>query len=86
MKKTKIIIAGIGGVGGYYGGLLARKYFENPNVEIFFIARGENLKRIRENGLKVITEFESFIAYPKIATDNPEEIGEVDFILYEYPL
>ncbi len=81
MKKTKIIIAGIGGVGGYYGGLLARKYFETPNIEIFFIARGENLKRIRESGLKVITESESFIAYPKMATDNPEEIGEVDFIL-----
>lgn len=81
MIKTKIVIAGIGGVGGYYGGLLARKYFETPNVEIFFIARGENLKRIRENGLKVITESKSFIAYPKIATDNPEEIGEVDFIL-----
>lgn len=80
-NKTRIVVVGIGGVGGYYGGLLAREYFENSNVEIYFIARGENLKRIKKNGLKVSTESESFIAHPMLITDNPAEIGEVDFIL-----
>ena len=47
--KTKIIIAGIGGVGGYYGGLLARKYFNHDSIEINFIARDKNLKQIQES-------------------------------------
>lgn len=38
--KTKIIIAGIGGVGGYFGGLLAKHFYGKENVEINFFARG----------------------------------------------
>lgn len=79
--KTKIAVVGIGGVGGYYGGLLAKKYFENPEFEIYFIARGEHLKKIKENGLKVITENGSFIAHPTLATDNASEIGVVDYVI-----
>ena len=46
--KTKIGILGLGGVGGYFGGLLAKTYFKSDEVEIIFIARGEtfNLCRI----------------------------------------
>jgi len=40
----KIAIVGIGGVGGYYGGLLATRYFDDEDVEIVFIARGDHLK------------------------------------------
>ena len=39
----KIAIVGIGGVGGYYGGLLAKQYSDDENVEIVFIARGDHL-------------------------------------------
>lgn len=81
MIKTKIIIAGIGGVGGYFGGLLANHYYDNENVEISFVARGEHLKEIQKNGLKVIKGENEFIAKPHIATDNIAEIGIVDFIV-----
>jgi 2-dehydropantoate 2-reductase len=37
--KTRIL--GLGGVGGYFGGLLAKAYFESDAIEIVFIARGE---------------------------------------------
>lgn len=79
--KTKIVIVGIGGVGGYYGGLLAQKYADNPTIEIYFVARGEHLKQIKELGLKVITETGEFIAKPKLATDNVSEIGIADYII-----
>ena len=36
---TKIVIVGLGGVGGYYGGLLAKRYADDPTVEIYFVAR-----------------------------------------------
>jgi 2-dehydropantoate 2-reductase len=80
-KKVKIVIAGIGGVGGYFGGLLARKHENSDEVEICFLARGEHLRKIRENGLKVIHGHNEFIARPEIATDNANEIVIADYIL-----
>lgn len=79
--KTKILIAGLGGVGGYYGGLLARKYNNDVNIEINFLARGEHLRQIQQNGLKVITETDEFISIPSHATDNCSSLGHQDFIL-----
>ena len=79
--KTKIAIVGLGGVGGYFGGMLAKYYANNPEVEICFVARGEHLKKIKENGLKLITEKGTFNIFPKLATDNVTEIGTVDYII-----
>jgi 2-dehydropantoate 2-reductase len=80
-KKIKIVIAGIGGVGGYFGGLLARKYENNDEIEICFLARGDHLRKIRENGLRVIHGQNKFLAKPAIATDKADEIGIADYIL-----
>ena len=79
--KTKIAIVGLGGVGGYFGGMLAKHFSNNPEVEIYFVARGEHLKKIKENGLKLITENGTFQIFPKLATDNVTEIGKVDYII-----
>lgn len=79
--KTKILIVGLGGVGGYYGGLLAKRYANDPQIEIYFFARGEHLKKVKENGLTVITETETFIAHPKLSTDNILEIGKADYVV-----
>src|ERR1035437_10130386 len=79
--KTKIVIVGLGGVGGYYGGLLARHYADNPNMEIYFVARGEHLKKVQQNGLKVITETGTFIVSPTLATDTVSEIGIADYVI-----
>lgn len=80
-KKIKIIIAGIGGVGGYFGGLLAKQFSESKEVEIYFLARGEHLEQIKTNGLKVVKGDTQFIAKPKLATDNANEIGIADYII-----
>jgi len=79
--KTKIVIVGLGGVGGFYGGLLAKRYADDPSMEIYFVARGAHLKKVQENGLKVITETGSFIAKPTLATDNVSEIGIADYVI-----
>lgn len=81
MEKIKIVVAGIGGVGGYFGGVLAKHYFNHPCVEIIFVARGEHLKKIQSVGLKVIKGATEFIAHPNLATNNPNEIGEADLVL-----
>ncbi len=79
--NTKIIFAGIGGVGGYFGGMAAKRYAEDTNVSVYFIARGENLRQIRESGLCVTKGEQTFTAQPKLTTDKPEEIGTADFIV-----
>ena len=48
MAKLRIAFSGIGAVGGYYGGMVAARYQGTIKADIFFIARGENLKAIRE--------------------------------------
>ena len=53
MTKTKIIIVGIGGVGGYFGGMLAKKFYNNEKVEVDFVVRGEHFKAIQNKGLKI---------------------------------
>ncbi|MDD4489373.1 MAG: 2-dehydropantoate 2-reductase [Paludibacter sp.] len=80
--KTKIVFVGIGGVGGYYGGLVSR-YAEttNPDIEVCFVARGANLQTIRANGLHVSDEHGRFVTHPTIATDNVKEIGKADYIV-----
>ncbi|MEI6752553.1 MAG: 2-dehydropantoate 2-reductase [Paludibacter sp.] len=79
--KTKIVIVGLGGVGGYFGGLLAKYYSKNPDVEIYFVARGEHLRKVQANGLQLITENETFQIFPTLATDNIAEIGIADYII-----
>ena len=44
----KILVMGTGGVGGYYGGLLAQQ-----GNEVTFISRGAHLYAIQHAGLKV---------------------------------
>ena len=78
----KIAIVGIGGVGGYFGGLLSKRYSDDKEVEIVFIARGKHLEEIKANGLQLITEKGKFIVSPDLATDNPSGCSTVDLVLF----
>lgn len=73
----KIAIMGTGGVGGYYGGLLARQ-----GHEVTFIARGDHLKAIQENGLRVKSVHGDFHVQPAQASDDPGQIGPVDLVAF----
>ena len=78
---VKVLIVGLGGVGGFYGGLLAKQFAEDESVNIYFLARGENLKVIQEQGLRVDFKGSSFISKPYLATSDVAEIGIVDYIV-----
>lgn len=74
--SDKICIIGIGGVGGYIGGALAREY---PHVA--FYARGKRKEAILSNGLTVKSEcLGNFTAVPESVSDNAEELGIMDVI------
>jgi 2-dehydropantoate 2-reductase len=72
----KIAIVGAGGVGGYYGALLAR-----AGHEVAFIARGEHLQALRAKGLHVKSILGDFAVSPVRATAAPAEIGPADLIV-----
>src|SRR5579863_106864 len=79
--KTKIAVLGIGGVGGYFGGVLARQYEKSGTIDIIFIARGENKTIIERSGLNVQTPEETFVAHPKLTSSDPSEIGTLDYLI-----
>lgn len=79
MKRIGIL--GLGGVGGYFGGLLAKAYYKSNEVEVIFIARGETQKAIAENGLKIVTDTSETTVFPKLVSNNPEEIGVLDYLI-----
>lgn len=80
-EKNKIAIVGIGGVGGYYGGLLSRYAETHSDVTVSFLSRGAHMLAMQEKGLTVITETETFLTHPARVTDHAEEIGEVDYLV-----
>ncbi|TDE27565.1 2-dehydropantoate 2-reductase [Flavobacterium ranwuense] len=79
--KTRIGILGLGGVGGYFGGLLAKAYLESDAIEIVCIARGETQKVIAKNGLKIIADTNETIVFPSLVSNNPVEIGNLDYLI-----
>ena len=73
----KILIMGTGGVGGYYGGLLAKQ-----GNDVTFIARGAHLQAIQESGLKVKSVHGDFDIFPANAVRDARDAGEVDLVLF----
>jgi 2-dehydropantoate 2-reductase len=68
----RIAILGAGGVGGYYGGTLAR-----AGHEVALLARGAHLDALRARGLEVRTPEERFTVAVQ-ASDDPKTFGECD--------
>src|SRR5437016_3283 len=71
----RVAILGAGGVGGYYGGILAR-----AGHEVEMLARGAHLDALRARGLEVHTPEGSFNV-PVRATDDPEALGRAEYAL-----
>ena len=72
-----IAVMGAGGVGGYFGGLLAR-----AGHNVTFIARGPHLEAIRSNGLRVESGNDGIFTVPGNATDDPTSAGPQDLVLF----
>jgi 2-dehydropantoate 2-reductase len=70
----KMAVVGAGAIGAYVGCSLAR-----GGADVHLVARGDNLKAMKENGVRVLSPRGDFEAHPP-ATDDPSEIGPVDLI------
>ncbi|PKL67883.1 MAG: 2-dehydropantoate 2-reductase [Methanobacteriales archaeon HGW-Methanobacteriales-1] len=78
-----ICIYGTGGVGGFFGGQIAHNLEKlgDESLKISFIARGEHLRKIQEDGLILKTPKQKITAHPNIALDNFKELESPDLIL-----
>jgi 2-dehydropantoate 2-reductase len=72
----RIAVYGCGGVGAYFGGRLAQ-----IGQDVTFIARNENLSALRSQGLKVGSIAGDFIVDRVKVTNNPADVGIVDYVL-----
>ncbi len=78
----KIAMMGSGGVGGFFGGRLAR-----AGQDVTFIARGAHLAALRERGLTIENEPQGDLHVPDIkATDDVGSIGPVDLVILSVKL
>ncbi|MEX2459652.1 MAG: 2-dehydropantoate 2-reductase, partial [Actinomycetota bacterium] len=76
-RGMKVLIAGAGGVGGYYGGrLLAGGH------DVWFLARGANLEGLRANGLSVVSEFGDLRFKTVNTADDGADAGRVDLVVF----
>lgn len=73
----KILVMGTGGMGGYYGGLLAQQ-----GHDVTFVARGEHLAAIQKNGLQVKSIHGDFTVSPARVTDELSEASQADLVLF----
>lgn len=73
----RIAVMGPGGVGGYFGGVLAR-----ADYEVVVIARGEHLEAIQKKGLTIKSDHHGQFQIDVQATSDPAEVGSVDLVLF----
>jgi 2-dehydropantoate 2-reductase len=73
----RVAVIGAGGIGGLYGGLLAR-----AGHDVAFLARGAHLQAIQQRGLKVQSaEFGSFVVHGP-ASDDARRLGQAELVLF----
>lgn len=73
----KILVYGAGGVGAFFGGLLAR-----AGLDVHFVARGPHLEALRRTGLRIRSTALGDVLVPRVsASDTAADAGPVDLAL-----
>ncbi len=72
----KIAVIGTGGVGGYFGALLARH-----GVDVTFVARGEHFEMLRTKGLHVQSVEGDIQISPCKVVNSVEQLSSPDLVL-----
>ncbi|RBP15581.1 ketopantoate reductase [Roseiarcus fermentans] len=72
----RIAIMGAGGVGGYFGGRLAK-----GGADVVFIARGATLATLLKDGLRIRSQLGDLHLPKVVASDDARKLGRVDLVL-----
>lgn len=71
----------MGGIGGYFGGHLAKAYASDPDTEVYFLSRGKNLDVINKQGITIKTSSGEFTTKPTAAAADSAAFGIMDYII-----
>src|SRR5437899_112588 len=77
----RIVIVGAGGVGGYFGGLLAAS-----GADVAFVARGAHLDALRTRGLRIESPRGNLHIPAVDATDDPRTLRPADVVFFTVKL
>jgi 2-dehydropantoate 2-reductase len=77
----RIAVMAAGALGAYFGARMAA-----AGHDVSFIARGSNLKAIKENGLRIESVHGNLHLPAPNVTDDPGKIGPVDIVLFAVKL
>jgi 2-dehydropantoate 2-reductase len=69
-ERMRVLVMGAGGLGSYYGAVLAR-----AGHDVAFVARGAHLAAMRERGLEVRSNGRTIFQRPVRAAGSPAEAG-----------
>ncbi len=81
--KKRICVYGLGGVGGYLGGMLAHgsNQSDKEEYEVYFVARGEHLDTIVKDGLTLVTPSKGNIScHPRKSVEKVSELPVMDYV------
>lgn len=82
MNKKHVVIAGLGGVGGYFGFKINQMNETLQHHTISFIARGETYKKVKEQGLTLLSPEHSVSqTHPDAVVQHISEIKNPDLVL-----
>jgi len=73
----RIAVMGTGGVGGYFGALLAR-----AGHEVTFVARGAHHAAIQQRGLRIESTLDGTFTVQGKAVDDTSQVGPQDLVLF----
>jgi 2-dehydropantoate 2-reductase len=73
----RVAVIGSGGIGGLYGGLLAR-----AGHGVAFLARGKHLEAIRQRGLEIRSADFGTFTIQAPASDDARQLGQADLVLF----
>jgi 2-dehydropantoate 2-reductase len=74
---VRIAIVGTGGMGGYYGAVLAKS-----KHDVFFLGRGPHLEAMRQSGLHIQSVHGDFSIEPVRAAADGRGFGPADLVLF----
>lgn len=78
----KILVVGLGGIGGIVGGRLAAGLADSPEHEVIFWCRGKTLSTIQAEGLSILGSEGRMTVRPTLATHSVDEVGHADLIVF----
>ena len=82
MTKKHIVVAGLGGVGGYFGFKINQENEATQKYKVTFIARSETYKKVKENGLVLLSQEHSVNhTHPDAIVQSINEINDPDLVL-----